>query len=291
MQSNDKELSDFSAPSILSASTDYDRNFDDLAHRFCKNIYGTTKGAIRQSIVNEDLSLWYDSDRAQNIIEKKGYLHVVEAGGGDGRNAINWALMGHKVTFCDISHEMIKIAEQKAQEAGVGDKIDFLHLEAQSIGHHLSEKADLLVCHAVLEWIAKPAPFIESLYDILSDDGSMSLMFYNADAAFFRNAIMGNFKALLKGEVKRVEHSLVPLYPLSLSQVEKMLDESGFDIFHKTGVRVFHDYLHFPKQRETEFEALLALERRYCREIPYVQLGRYIHLMAESKKNKSYSKK
>ncbi|MFA0410883.1 tRNA uridine 5-oxyacetic acid(34) methyltransferase CmoM, partial [Vibrio splendidus] len=32
-----------------------DRNFDDIAHKFAKNIYGSDKGEIRQIIVWEDL--------------------------------------------------------------------------------------------------------------------------------------------------------------------------------------------------------------------------------------------
>ena len=34
-----------------------DRNFDDIAEKFSRNIYGTTKGQLRQAI------LWQDLDR------------------------------------------------------------------------------------------------------------------------------------------------------------------------------------------------------------------------------------
>lgn len=32
-----------------------DRNFDDIAHKFAKNIYGSDKGGIRQTIVWQDM--------------------------------------------------------------------------------------------------------------------------------------------------------------------------------------------------------------------------------------------
>ena len=32
-----------------------DRNFDDIADKFSRNIYGTTKGKIRQAVIWEDL--------------------------------------------------------------------------------------------------------------------------------------------------------------------------------------------------------------------------------------------
>ena len=33
-----------------------DRNFDDIAEKFARNIYGTTKGKIRQAVVWQDLT-------------------------------------------------------------------------------------------------------------------------------------------------------------------------------------------------------------------------------------------
>ncbi|MGX2008798.1 tRNA uridine 5-oxyacetic acid(34) methyltransferase CmoM, partial [Enterobacter asburiae] len=32
-----------------------DRNFDDMAEKFSRNIYGTTKGELRQAILWQDL--------------------------------------------------------------------------------------------------------------------------------------------------------------------------------------------------------------------------------------------
>ena len=48
----------------------------------------------------------------------------------------------------------------------------------------------------------------------------------------------------------------------------------------KTGVRVFHDYLREKHQQRDCYEALLELETRYCRQEPYITLGRYIHVTA-----------
>ncbi|MBF3321068.1 tRNA uridine 5-oxyacetic acid(34) methyltransferase CmoM, partial [Leptospira borgpetersenii serovar Hardjo-bovis] len=35
-----------------------DRNFDDIAEKFARNIYGTTKGQLRQAILWQDLDAW-----------------------------------------------------------------------------------------------------------------------------------------------------------------------------------------------------------------------------------------
>lgn len=54
-----------------------DRNFDDIAEKFFRNIYGTTKGQLRQAI------LWQDLDR---VLAEMGpqKLRVLDAGGGEG---------------------------------------------------------------------------------------------------------------------------------------------------------------------------------------------------------------
>jgi S-adenosylmethionine-dependent methyltransferase len=54
----------------------------------------------------------------------------------------------------------------------------------------------------------------------------------------------------------------------------------GWRITGKTGVRVFHDYLREKHQQREKYDDLLALETRYCRQEPWVSLGRYIHVTA-----------
>ncbi len=64
-----------------------DRNFDDIAEKFSRNIYGTTKGQLRQAI------LWQDLDR---VLAEMGpqKLRVLDAGGGEGQTAIKWLSAG-----------------------------------------------------------------------------------------------------------------------------------------------------------------------------------------------------
>ena len=58
-----------------------DRNFDDIAEKFSRNIYGTTKGQLRQAI------LWQDLDR---VLAEMGpqKLRVLDAGGGEGHQLL-----------------------------------------------------------------------------------------------------------------------------------------------------------------------------------------------------------
>ena len=58
-----------------------DRNFDDIAEKFSRNIYGTTKGQLRQTI------LWQDLDKLLAEFGDRP-LRVLDAGGGEGQTAI-----------------------------------------------------------------------------------------------------------------------------------------------------------------------------------------------------------
>ncbi|STE87216.1 metallothionein SmtA [Escherichia coli] len=81
-----------------------DRNFDDIAEKFSRNIYGTTKGQLRQAI------LWQDLD---HVLAEMGpqKLRVLDAGGGEGQTAIKMAERGHQVILCDLSAQMIDRAK------------------------------------------------------------------------------------------------------------------------------------------------------------------------------------
>ncbi|HFZ8995255.1 TPA: tRNA uridine 5-oxyacetic acid(34) methyltransferase CmoM [Citrobacter freundii] len=250
-----------------------DRNFDDIAEKFSRNIYGTTKGELRQAI------LWQDLDRllAQMGPQK---LRVLDAGGGEGQTAIKMAERGHQVTLCDLSGEMIARAQQAAAAKGVSENMSFVQCAAQDIAAHLETPVDLILFHAVLEWVAEPVGVLETLWSVLRSGGALSLMFYNANGLLMHNMVAGNFDYVQAGMPKRKKRTLSPDYPRKPEQVYQWLEETGWQIVSKTGVRVFHDYLREKHQQRDCYDMLLALETRYCREEPWISLGRYIHVTA-----------
>lgn len=257
----------------------HDRNFDDIAEKFARNIYGTTKGKIRQAVIWQDLTTLL----AQN---NQRPLRILDAGGGEGHMACQLAALGHHVLLCDLSGEMIRRAASLAEQKGVSQNIQFVQSSAQDIGQHLAQPVDLILFHAVLEWIAEPQAALQALFDCLVPGGTLSLMFFNAHGLLMRNVVLGNFQ-LVEPEVRRRRaRSLSPQYPHNPSQVYTWLEQMGMKISGKTGVRVFHDYLQNRQLQTQKFEELLALEQQYCRQEPYISLGRYIHVMAHKPNQK-----
>mgnify|MGYP003364991767 CR=1 FL=1 len=250
-----------------------DRNFDDMAEKFSRNIYGTTKGRIRQAVLGQDLH-----GLLTELPQRP--LRILDAGGGEGQMACELAALGHQVLLCDLSGEMIKRAKAAAEEKGVSDNMQFVQCPAQDVAQYLAQPVDLILFHAVIEWLAEPRPALQALYDCLLPGGALSLMFYNVNGLLMRHMVLGNFGHVEAGLPKIKKSSLLPDHPLDPNQVYQWLEQLGLEIVGKTGVRVFHDYLRNRQQHKQDFDELLALEQRYCRQEPFISLGRYIHVMA-----------
>lgn len=243
-----------------------DRNFDDISHKFAKNIYGTTKGKIREAIVWQEL---------ENILAKYPKpINILDAGGGQGQIACRLAKLGHNITVCDISKQMLDLASHQAQQENL--TLNFIHCSIQNLDKFIDQPFDLVICHAVLEWVAEPVQIIQSLKRHLKKEGYLSLMFYNYHGLLFKTVTLGNFGYTQSGLAKRKKKTLSPDYPRDPNQVYQWLIEQSFEITNKTGIRVFHDYLTNKSKAETHFDQLLEIEKQYCQREPYINLARYI---------------
>jgi S-adenosylmethionine-dependent methyltransferase len=250
-----------------------DRNFDDLADKFSQNIYGTRKGQVRQAIVWDELEALLPTLPA-------GPLQVLDAGGGVGQVSSGLAARGHQVVLCDLSAEMLKLAEAHALAAGVSHNMQFKQISAQQVGEHLDTQVDLVLFHAVLEWVAHPEEVLQALWHTLKPGGVLSLMFYNAHGLTFRTLTLGNFGYMRANMSKRKKRTLSPDFPRDPDDVTRWLTNCGFEIERRAGIRVFCDYMKPQPGAGKSVEEIIEMERRFCRQEPFLSLGRYIHVTA-----------
>lgn len=253
-----------------------DRNFDNIAQKFVKNIYGTTKGKIREAVI------WDELQHCLSLLPKRP-LRILDAGGGFGFFSQKLAALGHKVILCDISGELLKEAEKQLAGKEYAANVQILHCSIQMLPGFISGKFDLILNHAVLEWLADPKQTLQGLLNFLAADGVLSLMYYNKEAQRFFNLVSGNFEFVAKDMVHKKVVRLTPTHPLSEKDLRVWLDEFNMQITRKTGVRVIHDYLKERAHCEDKFALLLAMEKQYCHQEPYASLGRYTHLTVKVK--------
>ncbi|RJX73857.1 tRNA uridine 5-oxyacetic acid(34) methyltransferase CmoM [Vibrio sinensis] len=256
-----------------------DRNFDDIAHKFAKNIYGSDKGEIRQVIV------WQDLEQVlQRLESDKKTLSILDAGGGLAQVSQKLAKLGHQVALCDLSSEMLQLAKQDIEQNGLLDKYRLIHSPVQDIAQHMSEPVDLILFHAVMEWLVDPKHALETLLEQVKPGGVVSVMFYNHHGLVYKNVVCGNIPHVLDDMPHRKRFKLQPQSGLKPEEVYQWVEQAGFDICGKSGIRCFSDYIgNMQNMGEYQYEDVLALETKFCRQEPYLSLGRYIHVWAQKK--------
>ncbi|PJY93387.1 methyltransferase domain-containing protein [Pseudomonas donghuensis] len=241
-----------------------DRHFDALATRFAEKIYGGAKGAIRLAVLQADL--------AEALPERP--LRVLDIGAGLGHMALWLAQRGHQVTLAEPAAPMLDGARERFADAG--QQATFIQAPWQDLLGQLTEPYDLVLCHAVLEWLAEPETILPVLHQLTRADGMLSLAFYNRDALVYRNLLKGHFRKLRSNELAGEKQSLTPQKPLDPRTLKAQLEDL-WQVESESGVRVFHDYMPRDFQAKAELSELLEMELAHRRHPAFAGLGRYLH--------------
>lgn len=241
-----------------------DRHFDQLATRFAEKIYGGAKGAIRLAVLQADLT--------EALPDRP--LRVLDIGGGLGHMSLWLAERGHDVTFTEPAEPMLEGARQRFAEAG--HTATFIQAPWQELPGQLTEPYDLVICHAVLEWLAEPHAILPVLHQLTKPGGWLSLAFYNRDALIYRNLLKGHFKKMRKNVMAGEKQSLTPQQPLDPRELATQL-AGIWQVESQSGVRVFHDYMPVEFQARAELADLLEMELAHRRHPGFAGLGRYLH--------------
>jgi S-adenosylmethionine-dependent methyltransferase len=244
-----------------------DRHFDQLASRFAEKIYGGAKGAIRLAVLQADLL---------EVLPQRP-LRVLDIGGGLGHMSLWLAAQGHRVTFSEPAAPMLEGARQRF--AAAGQSATFIQAPWQELSAQLTEPFDLVLCHAVLEWLAEPQSILPVLHQLTASDGWLSLAFYNKDALIYRNLLKGHFRKLREQSFAGEKQSLTPQQPLDPRELAAQL-AGLWTVESQSGVRVFHDYMPHDFQVKTathHLAQLIEMELCYRRHPSFAGLGRYLH--------------
>ncbi|KOO05894.1 tRNA uridine 5-oxyacetic acid(34) methyltransferase CmoM [Vibrio hepatarius] len=256
-----------------------DRNFDDIAHKFVKNIYGSDKGEIRQVIV------WEDLEQLLTAVDGDSRaLEILDAGGGLAQMSQKLAKLGHHISLCDLSSEMLQLARQDIEKNGLLEQYRLIHSPVQDIERHLERQVDVVMFHAVMEWLADPKSALATVLEQVKPGGAASIMFYNHHGLVYKNVVCGNIPHILDGMPHRKRFKLQPQKGLKPEDVYQWIEDAGFEICGKSGIRCFSDYIgNMQYTGDYQYEDVLALEKQLCRQEPYLSLGRYIHVWAKKK--------
>lgn len=141
---------------------------------------------------------------------------------------------------------------------------------------------DLILCHAVVEWLVDAKTTMEGLLTMLKPNGLFSLMFYNKEAMRFHALVSGNFDYVAADLKVKKKVRLTPTHPLYIHDVKQWFAEWHMTLQRESGVRVIHDYLKKQQAADFDYQKLLVMELEYSQREPYISLGRYVHFLGQS---------
>lgn len=231
-------------------------------------------------------------------------LSVVDVGGGTGGFAVPLAEAGHTVTVVDPSPDALASLLRRATDAGVAERVRALQGDADSLGDLVPPAgADLVLCHAVFEFVDDPDAVAQALHDALRPGGAASVLVANRAAAVLSRAIAGQWQAataLLNAGGESAEARCPGGPPgratsgdaqaraagrdtvrrrFDLLGAEALLAEAGLHVEQAHGVRVVADLVP-GVVADADPESLLAFELAASAVPPYRDVATQLHLLA-----------
>jgi S-adenosylmethionine-dependent methyltransferase len=245
-----------------------DRNFDDLAERFSRTIYATPRGQLRLLALEQDFADCGLNPNGQTVLD---------AGGGQGQFSLQLARQGAEVYLCDISTEMLRLAQDQFEAEGL--PITTHHARLQDINTVLPGEFDIVLNHAVLEWLEDPFDALPVLANKVKPGGWMSLMFYNLHGHQWRQIMNGRTHAPLSANPRLRKEGNSPQHPIDPDAVEQAMIKLGFSLERWRGIRCVHDHMHQKIRERIGQEAVNKSDLETGLQEPYRRLGRYVHFL------------
>ncbi|MDX6743086.1 class I SAM-dependent methyltransferase [Actinocorallia sp. A-T 12471] len=213
-----------------------------------------------------------------------GPLDVLDVGGGTGHYAVPLAGLGHRVTVVDPNPDALAILERRAAEAGVavhgvqGDAADVAALVGP-------DRADLVLCHSVLEYLDDVPAGVAALVEVTRPGGTVSLLVPGALGAVLHRAAAGRFaearKALTAPDGRWGDRDPVPRR-FTRASLLALAAGAGLAEPRVQGVRVFGDLVPgaAAEADPRAAEALAALEADASTHPVLADLAASLHLAA-----------
>jgi 2-polyprenyl-3-methyl-5-hydroxy-6-metoxy-1,4-benzoquinol methylase len=204
---------------------------------------------------------------------------VLEVGCGIGTDSINFARAGAVLTAVDLSGESLRVAEQRAEVMGVGERIRFVQANAEELTSVLSvEPYDLVYSFGVVHHTPHPDLALREMRALTAPGGTLKLMVYHRRSwkVFWIVAADGRGRVWKTDELV-AEHSEAQTgcpvtYTYTRSQGRKLVEEAGFraDEVHVDHVFPYRvrDYVQYRYVKEPYFRWMpeplfCAFERRF----------------------------
>jgi S-adenosylmethionine-dependent methyltransferase len=250
-----------------------------LADKFADQAYASVKGRVRTYVLHQHLLEHLPPPPAD----------VLDVGGGAGHQSFPLAEAGYDVTLLDPSPAMLDKARGRLHQLPVEAQRRVTILAAD--GEHADEAVDGrrfagVLCHGVLGYLEQPEPLVDQLCRCAADDGIVSIMTGNANAAAVRPALERRWDDALAAFDARHEIGVLGVQGRAdtVEELSELLRSRRVDPLAWYGVWLFVDWLEFSgveldPDDLAQVRATAAVELEASRRDPYRGLSRVFHLL------------
>jgi S-adenosylmethionine-dependent methyltransferase len=238
---------------------------------------GLVRDAVRQELVRRQLTA--------NLPTGAEPLRVLDAGCGQGTQAIALARLGHRVVGLDVSDALLETARGAAalEPTAVRRRLHFAVGDLLALEDRHIEYYDLVCCHGVAMYLPSLEDTVRALVRACRPRGIVSLLTRNRSGIAMRAGMRGEWAAALEGFDARSYDNRLGIDSVRADEpgeVRAALAAVGAACTAWYGVRLFTD--HWGQEPPGDgFAQLLAAEQEAGRRDPYRSLAALTHTIAQ----------
>lgn len=240
---------------------------------------GMVRNAVRQELVARQLQ--------DHLPPPDPAVTVLDAGCGQGTQAIRLARAGYTVRGIDLSEELLQLAARTVagEPADVRGRIRFDRADVVGLDASFSGAFDVVYCHGVVMYLPSLEEGLSALVAALRPEGLLSVVTRNRAGIAMRAGLSGDWKGALDGFDARLYTNRLGLAGVRAdepAEVAGTLAALGTRPVAWYGVRLWTDHWDLTEVPEdpTEWEALLAAEEEAGRRDPYRAVSALTHTLA-----------
>jgi SAM-dependent methyltransferase len=226
---------------------------------------------------------------AENLPTADRPLEVLDAGCGQGTQALRLAAAGHHVVGIDTDERMLAAFRAQLADgpADVAARVDVRHGRVEDLDATFGVGAfDVVLCHGVLMYLTDPEPAVHALAVTLRPGGVLSLLARNQPGIAMRAGHRGRWPealAAVRGDSAYVNELGVPARADTVSGLTAMVGAAGLAPRTWYGIRALSDMatLDAAPPPDDTLSDLLAAEELAGRTDPYRAVAPLVLLIAE----------
>jgi S-adenosylmethionine-dependent methyltransferase len=252
---------------------DASARFAPAVGRWTEGLWGL-RNVVRQELVAAQLG---------DVLAGTGPLRVLDAGCGQGTQALRLAAAGHDVTGLDLSEELLDRFDQAlaAEPDQLRQRVRLVHGALEEAPDLVAGPFDVVLCHGVLMYVGDPRPVLGALSRVAGEGAALSLLVRNGLAPAMRDGLRGDWPCALAAfdSLDYTNRLGLRARAHDPAELDGALAPLGWRRRHWFGVRVFTDHRDGAPPAGEELERLLAAEREAGRRDPYRSVAALLHLV------------